>query len=67
MAVDRLLACGCDRVHMNKDDQDAALAHQAELEQRRLEEQALLKNDPDYEKWLDTLNEENDRGHVEVR
>lgn len=43
---------------MNRDDEDAALAHQAELEQRRLEEQALLKNDPDYERWLDELNKQ---------
>lgn len=44
---------------MNRDDEAASLAHQAELEQRRFEEeQALLKNDPDYEKWLDALNEQ---------
>ena len=54
---------------MNRDDQDAGLAHQAELEQRRFdEEQALLKNDPDYLQWLESLNAEViSRGHDEVR
>ncbi len=46
---------------MNRDDQDASLAHQAELEKRSLEEQEMLKNDPDYEKWLDGLERENER------
>lgn len=44
---------------MNRDDQDAALAHQQELEQRRRDdEQRTLTNDPGYLKWLDELNEQ---------
>lgn len=35
---------------MNRDDQDAALAHQQELEQRRQEQEML--GDPEYLKWL---------------
>lgn len=52
---------------MNKDDQSAALAHQQELERRSQEEQELLKNDPAYDQFLNTLNEESNRGHDEVR
>lgn len=54
-------------VTMNKDDQSAALAHQQELERRSQEEQELLKNDPAYDQFLNTLNEESNRGHDEVR
>jgi len=42
---------------VNRDDEDAALAHQQELEQRRQEEDRLLAADPDYAKWLDQLND----------
>jgi hypothetical protein len=45
---------------MSRDDEDAALAHQHELEQE------MLDNDPDYIKWLDKL-EEQSRGHDQVR
>jgi hypothetical protein len=52
---------------MNRDDDSAALAHQMELEARRRLEDELLGNDPDYIKWLDQLNEDNERGHDQVR
>lgn len=32
-------------------------AHQHELERRRSEEDALLRADSDYEKWLDQFND----------
>lgn len=51
---------------MNRDDQDAGLAHQLEMERRRFEEeQKLLASDPGYLKWLlDELNEQVNRNEV---
>lgn len=40
---------------MNRDDQDAALAHQQELEQRRQENEML--GSAEYLKWLTKLYE----------
>lgn len=43
---------------MNRDDHMAAEQHQLELERRRADEDAaLLRADPDYERWLDKLND----------
>lgn len=39
------------------DDRDAAEAHQQELEQRELDEQAELDNDPGYHAFLDAMNQ----------
>ena len=38
------------------DDDSAALHHQCELDQQEQDE--ILGNDPDYHKWLDSLNGE---------
>lgn len=52
---------------MNRDDQDAALAHQQELEQREREEQQMLGS-AEYREWIiTTLQRGNDSGHDEVR
>lgn len=41
---------------MSTDEESAALAHQAELERRRFdEEQELLRADPAYTEWLEQL------------
>ena len=43
---------------MNRDDQDAAVAHQQELEQRQRDEENEMLGDPEYLKWLTKLYEQ---------
>lgn len=43
---------------MNRDDQDAALAHQQELEQQRRDEENEMLGSAEYMKWLTKLYSE---------
>ena len=45
---------------MDDDDNDAALAHQQELEARRWQDE--LRADPAYEEWLNKLEQEMTHG-----
>ena len=54
---------------MSCDDEDAALAHQLELEHRSQDEQTLLANDPEHLSFMmkvieDSINERGKRSEV---